>query len=84
MKIQIWGENDQIQILAPLAYSIQTIAQEDSNGNTIIKGTQRWIGQGTIANIYVVWARNLKTNEIQGYLVEKFRKWLTHKKMKEN
>jgi alkylation response protein AidB-like acyl-CoA dehydrogenase len=64
------------------AYSIQTSALEDSDGNIIINGVKKWIGQGPIADLYIVWARNQKTNEIQGYLVEKFRKGLSSEKMK--
>jgi acyl-CoA oxidase len=64
------------------AYSIQTSAIEDSDGNIIINGIKKWIGQGPIADLYIVWARNQMTNEIQGYLVEKFRKGLSSKKMK--
>jgi alkylation response protein AidB-like acyl-CoA dehydrogenase len=62
------------------AYSIQTTATEDGD-SYVIKGTKRWIGQGTIADLYIVWAKNLKTNQIEGYFVENFRKGITAKRI---
>jgi glutaryl-CoA dehydrogenase len=63
------------------AYGIETSAREDSEGNYIINGTKRWIGQGSIADIYLVWARNQSTNEIQGFIVEKTREGVSSKKI---
>jgi acyl-CoA oxidase len=63
------------------AYNIKTTAVEDSEGNFIINGRKRWIGQGTIADIYVVWAFNSKSKEIEGFLVEKERTGIITKKI---
>lgn len=63
------------------AYGIETSATEDSQGNFIINGTKRWIGQGSMADIYVVWARNQSTNEVQGFIVEKTREGVSSKKI---
>jgi len=37
----------------------------------ILRGSKMWITNGSIADVSVVWARDLKDNEIRGFLVEK-------------
>jgi alkylation response protein AidB-like acyl-CoA dehydrogenase len=63
------------------AYNIKTTAIQDSEGNYVINGKKRWIGQGTIADIFIVWANNPKTKEIEGFIVEKERIGISCKKI---
>lgn len=65
------------------AYGIETSAREhvDDKDSVIINGTKRWIGQATMADIYIVWARNEKSQEIEGYIVEKTRPGVSSKKI---
>jgi glutaryl-CoA dehydrogenase len=37
----------------------------------VINGSKRWIGNGTIADVVVVWARDVDDREVKGFLVEK-------------
>ena len=36
-----------------------------------INGEKKWIGNGTIADVVVVWARNVADGQVKGFLVEK-------------
>src|SRR5438105_111537 len=36
----------------------------------VINGSKRWIGNGTIADVVVVWARDADDGEVKGFLVE--------------
>lgn len=50
--------------------SLETTARRD--GDTwIIDGAKKWIGNGTIADVVVVWARDVADNQVKGFLVEK-------------
>ena len=62
------------------ASSLASSAVESESG-WILNGQKRWIGNGTIADIYFLWARNQKTKKVQCFIVEKGTKGLTAKKM---
>ncbi len=63
------------------ASSLKTSAKK-VEGGFIINGEKRWIGNGTIADYIITWARNLDDgNKIQAFLVEKGSKGLSTKKM---
>jgi len=62
------------------ASSLQTSAEEVEKG-FIINGRKRWIGNGTIADIYFIWARNTKTNKVQCFIVEKGTKGLSSERI---
>ena len=50
------------------ARGMQTTAQRD--GDTwILNGKKRWIGNGTWADICVVWARDVEDNQVKGFIV---------------
>jgi len=50
--------------------SLETSARRD--GDTwVINGQKRWIGNGTIADVTVVWARDVADGKVKGFLVEK-------------
>jgi len=37
----------------------------------VINGSKKWIGNATIADVVVVWARDVRDGEVKGFLVEK-------------
>jgi acyl-CoA oxidase len=52
------------------AYNINTTAEEDGD-YFIINGTKRWIGNADRAGLFIVWAKNKKTKQIGGYLIDR-------------
>jgi glutaryl-CoA dehydrogenase len=49
--------------------ALETSARRD--GDTwVIDGAKRWIGNGTIADVAVVWARSTEDGQVKGFLVE--------------
>ena len=49
--------------------SLETTARRDGT-DWIIDGVKRWIGNGTIADVAVVWARSEEDGQVKGFLVE--------------
>jgi glutaryl-CoA dehydrogenase len=49
--------------------ALETTARLDGDAY-VLDGAKRWIGNGTIADIVVVWARDLEDREVKGFLVE--------------
>src|SRR6478752_7753188 len=50
--------------------ALETSARRD--GDTwVINGEKKWIGNGTIADVVVVWARDAADGQVKGFLVEK-------------
>ena len=50
--------------------ALETSARRD--GDTwVINGAKKWIGNGTIADVVVVWARDVADGQVKGFLVEK-------------
>lgn len=47
-----------------------TTARRDGD-SYVLEGSKRWIGNGTIADVVVVWARDVADGEVKGFLVEK-------------
>ncbi len=55
------------------AVALETSARRDGDG-WVIDGTKKWIGNGTIADVIVVWARDVGAGgdgRVKGFLVEK-------------
>jgi glutaryl-CoA dehydrogenase len=51
--------------------TLETSARRDGDGDGwIIDGAKRWIGNATIADVVVVWARSQDDGEVKGFLVE--------------
>jgi glutaryl-CoA dehydrogenase len=48
--------------------ALETTAREDGDGY-VINGAKRWIGNGTVADVVVVWARG-EDGQVHGFLVE--------------
>jgi len=49
--------------------ALETTARRDGD-EWVIDGTKRWIGNGTIADVVVVWARSDEDRQVKGFLVE--------------
>jgi glutaryl-CoA dehydrogenase len=50
--------------------ALETSARRDGH-DWVLDGAKRWIGNGSIADVVVVWARSAEDGQIKGYLVEK-------------
>ena len=50
--------------------SLGTTATPDGE-SYVLNGSKKWIGNGTIADVIVVWARDTSDNKVKGFLVEK-------------
>jgi glutaryl-CoA dehydrogenase len=48
---------------------LETTARREGD-HWVIDGAKRWIGNGTIADVVVVWARSLDDGQVKGFLVE--------------
>ena len=49
--------------------ALETTAHRDGSGY-VLNGLKRWIGNGTIADVVVVWARDTEDGQVKGFLVE--------------
>ena len=50
--------------------ALETAARRDGD-EYVIDGRKRWIGNGTVADVVVVWARDAGDGQVKGFLVEK-------------
>ena len=50
--------------------ALETRARRDGD-ECVIDGAKRWIGNGSIADVVVVWARDEADGQVKGFLVEK-------------
>jgi glutaryl-CoA dehydrogenase len=50
--------------------SLETTARRDGD-SYVIDGAKKWIGNGSIADVIVVWARDTEDGQVKGFLVEK-------------
>ena len=50
--------------------ALETSARRDGD-DWILDGAKRWIGNGSIADVVVVWARSEEDGQVKGFLVEK-------------
>ena len=51
-----------------VAGGMRTTARRDGD-EWVLDGDKRWIGNATFADIVVIWARDLETNEVRGFVV---------------
>lgn len=49
--------------------ALETSARRDGEG-WVLNGAKRWIGNGSIADVVVVWARSDEDGQVKGFLVE--------------
>jgi len=52
------------------AVALETTARRDGE-DWVLDGRKKWIGNGTIADVTVVWARDVADGRVKGFLVEK-------------
>jgi glutaryl-CoA dehydrogenase len=50
--------------------ALSTVARLGSDGVWVLDGAKRWIGNGTIADVVIVWARSEEDGQVKGFLVE--------------
>jgi glutaryl-CoA dehydrogenase len=50
--------------------ALETSARRNGN-EWVINGAKKWIGNGTLADVVVVWARDTADGQVKGFLVEK-------------
>jgi glutaryl-CoA dehydrogenase len=50
--------------------SLETEARREGD-EYIINGAKRWIGNGTLADVVVLWARDVDDMQVKGFLIEK-------------
>ena len=50
--------------------ALETSARRERD-DWILDGEKRWIGNGSIADVVVVWARSVQDGQVKGFLVEK-------------
>ena len=50
--------------------SLETTARPDGESD-ILSGNKKWIGNGSIADVVVVWARDTSDGAVKGFLIEK-------------
>jgi len=50
------------------AQGLRTIATRDGD-NWIINGAKRWIGNGSVSDVTIVWARDAADNQVKGFIV---------------
>jgi glutaryl-CoA dehydrogenase len=53
-----------------VARGLRTTARRE-DGEWVLNGAKRWIGNGTFADVVVIWARDVETNQVLGFVVEK-------------
>ena len=49
--------------------ALETTARRDGDG-WVLDGEKRWIGNGSVADVLVVWARDTDDGQVKGFLVE--------------
>ena len=50
--------------------ALETSARRDGD-SYVLNGSKKWIGNGTVADVVVVWARDTDDRQVKGFLVEK-------------
>jgi glutaryl-CoA dehydrogenase len=50
--------------------ALETSARREGD-EWVISGSKRWIGNGTVADVIIVWARDTEDGQVKGFLVEK-------------
>lgn len=51
--------------------SMLTKAEQQKDGSWILNGSKNWITNSPIADIFVIWAKDVKDGKIKGFVVDK-------------
>lgn len=63
-----------------VARGLRTTARRDLGG-WVLDGAKRWIGNGTFADLVIIWARDVADGEVKGFVVERGTPGFTSRKM---
>ncbi len=50
--------------------ALETSARRDGD-EWVLNGSKKWIGNGTLADVVVMWARSVEDGQVKGFLIEK-------------
>ena len=69
-----WRSSGAFALTEPLhgsdSVALETSARRDGD-SWVINGAKKWIGNGTLADVVVLWARDEADGKVKGFLVEK-------------
>ncbi|HZG90816.1 MAG TPA: acyl-CoA dehydrogenase family protein [Pseudonocardia sp.] len=63
-----------------VARGLETTARRDGD-SWVLEGEKRWIGNGTFADLVVIWARDVADDNVKGFVVEQANPGLSTTKM---
>ena len=63
-----------------VARGLETTARRDGDG-WVLEGAKRWIGNGTFADLVVIWARDVEDDSVKGFVVEQDNPGMTTSKI---
>jgi glutaryl-CoA dehydrogenase len=63
-----------------VARGLETTARRDGDG-WVLTGDKRWIGNGTFADLVVIWAKDEADDQVKGFVVEQDNPGMTTRKM---
>ncbi len=63
-----------------VARGLETTARRDGD-SWVLEGEKRWIGNGTFADLVVIWARDVADDNVKGFVVEQSNPGMTTTKM---
>jgi glutaryl-CoA dehydrogenase len=64
-----------------VAGGLETTARQDGD-DWVLDGAKRWIGNGTFADLVIIWARDVDDDSVKGFVVEKGADGFSATKMK--
>jgi glutaryl-CoA dehydrogenase len=53
-----------------VARGLETTARRDGN-SWVLNGSKKWIGNGSFADLVIIWAKDVETDKVLGFVVEK-------------
>ena len=65
-----------------VAGGLETTCKFDGE-NWVINGQKKWIGNATFADVTIIWARDLDSNQVKGFLVKKDNPGFSTEKIKD-
>ncbi len=65
-----------------VAGGLETTCSFDGE-NWVLNGQKKWIGNATFADVIIIWARDLESNQVKGFLVKKENPGFSTEKIKD-